>query len=316
MRPVLFSLLGYGLPAYFALLVTGFAFATACCALLAKQAGDDPDVFVDLGISMLLVGLVGARILHVLADGFFWDYVHLCTDPAKVVWPFSKSTCLEKGGAWDVAAGLCHPAKTDCFAWARISGGLTYYGGLLAAVPVAFWQLKRDRYDLWKAADFAAVGIALGLAFGRIGCLLAGCCFGAPTSVPWALSFPPHSHASEMQAKEHLLLTPASFSLPVHPTQIYESAACLGISAFCAAWLLSRKRYHGHVFVWFLALYGIVRFALEVFRRDDRGGGLGLSTSQWISLGCLVVAALVHAKRCPARSQRHSTVAGDAQERA
>ena len=85
MRPELFRLFGIGFPSYFVLLLTGFLFATASGAMWAKRIGRDPDVIVDLGLAMLLAGVVGSRILHVLADGYFWDYVHLCTDPAAVL---------------------------------------------------------------------------------------------------------------------------------------------------------------------------------------------------------------------------------------
>ena len=73
----------------------------------------------------------------------------------------------------------------------------------------------------------------------------------------------------------------------MHPTQIYESAASLAIAAFCLLWVHGRKRYDGQVFAAFLALYAIARFLLEFLRRDDRGGLLGLSTSQLIGVALL-----------------------------
>jgi phosphatidylglycerol:prolipoprotein diacylglycerol transferase len=87
------------------------------------------------------------------------------------------------------------------------------------------------------------------------------------------------------------------WSIPVHPTQIYESAACLGIAFVCALVVWPRRRYDGQVFAWFLGLYAVVRFAIEYLRRDDRGGVLGLSTSQLIGVGLLVGAFAVHAMR-------------------
>src|SRR5215469_11598236 len=131
MRPELFRLTGLGFPAYFVLLLTGFLFATAVCSIGARRIGKSPDVIVDLGLAMLLAGVAGARILHVLADGYFWDYVHLCTDLSKVNWPLDQSECLSPShdGVWDAARGLCHPQHVDCFAWAKFcAGGLTYYG--------------------------------------------------------------------------------------------------------------------------------------------------------------------------------------------
>jgi phosphatidylglycerol:prolipoprotein diacylglycerol transferase len=129
--------------------------------------------------------------------------------------------------------------------------------------------------------------------------LLAGCCFGAECTLPWALSFPPKSPASEEQFKEHLLGSAHLWSHPVHPTQIYESAASLAIAAACLLWVQPRKRYDGQVFVAFLALYAVARFLLEALRRDDRGGGFGLSTSQWIGLALVAVAVAIHRARAP-----------------
>jgi phosphatidylglycerol:prolipoprotein diacylglycerol transferase len=108
------------------------------------------------------------------------------------------------------------------------------------------------------------------------------------------VSFPGRSAASEEQFKDHLLANPHLWSLPVHPTQVYESAASLAIAAFCLLWLHPRKRYDGQVFAASIALYAAARFGLEVLRRDDRGGGFGLSTSQWIGILLLACAAAVH----------------------
>jgi phosphatidylglycerol:prolipoprotein diacylglycerol transferase len=130
-----------------------------------------------------------------------------------------------------------------------------------------------------------------------MGCLMAGCCFGAACKLPWAISFPWRSAASESQFKAHLLESARLWSLPVHPTQIYESAASLAIAAVCLAWVHPRKRYDGQVFVAFLVLYAVARFLLEFLRRDDRGGLWGLSTSQLVGVALVGVAAVVHAFR-------------------
>ena len=181
MRSQLFRVFDIGAPSYFVLLVTGFMFAAALGVLWAKRIGRNPDVVVDLALGMLLAGVAGARILHVLVDGYFWDYVHLCTDPSLVDWQITKAACLSDryDGIWDAAKGVCHPKSSDCFAWAYFwAGGLTYYGGFVGASVVAWFLLKRDRFPFWKAADMAGFAIPIGLAFGRMGCLLAGCCFG------------------------------------------------------------------------------------------------------------------------------------------
>lgn len=302
MRPELFKFLAISFPSYFVLLITGFTFAGIAAALTVRREGLDPDVMIDVNLAMLLAGVVGGRLLHVLADGYFWDYVHLCTDPAAVDWKISQAQCVSTtagyDGSWDAAKMVCHPKSSDCFAWARFwAGGLTYYGGFIGASLVAIPLLKRDRFPFWKAADFAGIGIPIGLAFGRMGCLLAGCCFGSECSLPWAVSFPAGSPASEAQRDAHQLASSYLPSLPVHPTQIYESLGSLAIAAICWVVVNPRKRYDGQVFVWFVGLYAVLRFALEFLRRDARGGLVGLSTSQLIGLGLVAFALLLHAKR-------------------
>ncbi len=309
-HPDLFRLFGVAFPSYFVFLLSGFLFATAVGTLWARRIGQNGDVIVDLGLAMLLSGIAGARILHVLADGYFWDYVHLCTAPSAVDWPLSRGECVSAAydGVWDAARNVCHPGHADCFAWAKFwAGGLTYYGGLIGASAAAWFLLARDRFPFWKAADMAGFAVPLGLAFGRMGCLMAGCCFGETCALPWAISFPSRSAASEEQFKDHLIASARMWSLPVHPTQIYESAASLAIAAVCLLWLHPRKRYDGQVFAAFLALYAVARFFVEFLRRDDRGGLLGLSTSQLIGVALLAFAASVHVWRGRAPSVTEPT---------
>ncbi len=294
MRPELFRFFDVSFPAYFVLLLTGFSFATAIAVLWARRIGQNPDVIVDLSLACLLMGVVGGRIFHVLFDGFFWDYVHLCTDPPLVDWKISEALCHSDRyrGVWDSAKSVCHPGETDCWAWAKFwAGGLTYYGGLVFSAVAGIWLLIRDRFPVWKGCDLASVGIATGLGFGRIGCLLAGCCFGQPHGGPFSLAFPPRSPASEAQFKLGDLPTAATWSHPVLPTQALEGLMSFAVAGVLILYVQSRKRYDGQVFVWFLALYAAGRFILEVFRADDRGGVLGLSTSQWV--GVVIIAAAI-----------------------
>jgi phosphatidylglycerol---prolipoprotein diacylglyceryl transferase len=297
MQGRLFTFFEVPFPSYFTLLLVGFVIATVAGAIWAKRIGHDPDVVVDLGLAMLLAGAVGGRLMHVIADGYFWDYVHLCTDPSKVDWQitFAECTSPRYEGVWDAAKQVCHPTATDCWAWAKFwGGGFAYYGGFIVASTVGWFLLKRDRFPFWKAADMAGMVVPIGLGFGRIGCLLAGCCFGSPTKLPWALSFPPNSPASESQWKADLIGSKLEPSLAVHPTQIYESAGSFAIAALMILWLHGRKRYDGQVFLAFVALYAVVRFLLEFWRRDDRGSLLGLSSSQLIGLVLIAGVVVLH----------------------
>ncbi len=141
----------------------------------------------------------------------------------------------------------------------------------------------------------AGFGVALGLAWGRMGCFLAGCCFGVEHHGPLAAYFPPWSPASEAQFKAHKLHSESFAALPVHPTQLYESIGCLVIALAAYAVVTPRKRYDGQVFLFFLVTYSVLRALIEVLRNDDRGGLLGLSTSQLISV--LITVAAIPASR-------------------
>jgi phosphatidylglycerol---prolipoprotein diacylglyceryl transferase len=307
----LFELLDSPFPSYMVMLITGFLFATILGAAWAKRIGESPDVVVDLGLSMLIFGILGARLLHVLVDGYFWDYVHLCTDPSQVKWQISRAECESMSdpgalgallgelprplGNWDAAEKVCRPVESDCFAWARFwAGGLTYYGGFLGASIAAWLLLRADRFPFWKAADMAGMVLPIGLTFGRLGCVLGGCCFGRPWSSTLGLVFPPHSPASVAQARDGLLVHAGESSLSVHPTQLYEAWASFALALFLFFWLHGRKRYDGHVFVVFVAAYATLRFIIEFFRADDRGALLLLSTSQWVGLGLVVAAWVLH----------------------
>ncbi len=302
MRGELFRIFDVAAYSYSVLLLTGFLFATAAGAAWARRIGQDPDVVVDLGLASLLLGVIGGKLLHVVADGYFWDYVNLCVDPSQVDWKVERALCATKyKGVWDVAEGVCHPVEKDCLAWIKVwNPGYAYYGGFLFASAGAYYLLRYDRFPFWKAADMAGFTIPLGLAFGRMGCLLAGCCFGGQAGSSIGMSFPPGSPASDAQFKLGLLKSSRAWSLPVHPTQIYEAALSIGIAAFCLFYVHGRKRYDGQVFVAFMALYAIGRFLLEFLRADDRGALLGLSTSQLIGLALVGGAVWLH-RRLSAR---------------
>jgi phosphatidylglycerol:prolipoprotein diacylglycerol transferase len=292
MIPEFGRIFGEPIPAYFALLSTGFIIATLLAARWAQRMALDANVIIDLGLVAVLAGVAGARVLHVIADGYFWDYVHLCTDPSLVVWHTvtERNECLQLRGVWDVQRALCHAAERDCFAWAEFwNGGLAYYGGLIAASVAGLRLLQREHFPIGKTCDVVGTVMPIGLFFGRLGCFFGGCCFGTVTDSRLGMSFPGYSAASEKQVRDGLLSDKALPSLPVHPTQLYEAAGCLAIAALLSVWLHPRKRFDGQVMLAFLALYALLRFGLEYLRDDDRGGLLGLSTSQLIGVGVIAL---------------------------
>lgn len=287
MVPTLFELFGQPLPAYFAMLMVGFGLAIFLAARQAKRMQLDHDTIIDLGLFALIWGVIGARLLHVLADGYFWDYVHMCTAPERVAWEVTEARCAQIEGVWDAAAGVCRPRGRDCFAWAAFwRGGLAYYGGLIAAGLYGVHFLRKEGFPVLKGVDLVGLTIPIGLFFGRMGCFLGGCCFGKTTDASFwaAVRFPAWSPASESQWKRGLLAWPSEPSLPVHPTQLYEALGCLLIAAVGMLLVRPRKRFDGQVMLTFLASYAVLRFGLEYLRDDDRGAWLGLSTSQLLGL--------------------------------
>ena len=138
---------------------------------------------------------------------------------------------------------------------------------------------------LWATCDVFAPGIALGHVIGRLGCLLAGCCYGKPTNVPWAITFTDPFAAANVG-------TP--LNVPLHPTQVYEAGAELLILIFLIVTERKWRPYPGRTFWGYMLLYAISRFIIEFYRADERGFVVGLSTSQFISV-VLAPLSLVHA---------------------
>jgi phosphatidylglycerol---prolipoprotein diacylglyceryl transferase len=172
---------------------------------------------------------------------------------------------------------------TEIFAiW---NGGLVYYGGLIGAAIAGFIYTRWKQMPLWKTADVFAPSIALGSVFGRIGCLLNGCCYGRACNLPWAISFP----------ADNPLHAPTQ---PVHPTEIYDALLNLGLYIFLA-WLFRRKKFDGQVFATYLICYSVIRSIVECFRGDysNLHYHMGLTPAQWVSVplfiaGLLLAAAL------------------------
>ena len=177
-------------------------------------------------------------------------------------------------------------------------GGLVYYGGFLGATAAGVFYLRWKKLPLWKVADVMAPSIALGSIFGRIGCLLNGCCYGRPTNVPWAITF------SNPQAQE---LSGTPLGVPLHPTEIYDALLNLGLYLFLA-WLFRRKKFDGQVFATYLICYAVTRSITEAFRGDysHLHYHLGLTPAQWISVPIffagLLLAAMLSRRAEPKRA--------------
>ena len=201
------------------------------------------------------------------------------------------------------------------------SGGLVFYGGVIGGLVSAIAYGLLARVSLRTLLDVLAAPLAVGLAFGRIGCFMAGCCWGdvcvdqkqlatlpdarvryqidtvpflSRATFPLAVRFPVDCGALNQHIELGLLPPTATQSLPVHPVQLYESSL-----AFLLAFYLQRRfrkrKWAGEVFCWFLAGYGIIRFTMEFLRADNSPIYFGLTLSQVISLIALLVCGLMFA---------------------
>ena len=224
------------------LVALGFVAGLAVAVRLAGREGLDKDRIFNFGVYLALTGMIGAKLFLVAQD---WDYYS--ANPRQI---FSFST-LQSGGI--------------------------FFGGFLVALGFAVLYIRSAKLPFMKVADSFAPGIAVGHAFGRLGCFAAGCCWGEPSGLPWAVTFTdPYAHE----------VVGVPLGVDLHPTQIYESAALFLTFAFLYR-LHARKRFDGQVLGWYLLLYPAARFLIEFARDHSANAWLWqnrLSDAQGVSL--------------------------------
>jgi phosphatidylglycerol:prolipoprotein diacylglycerol transferase len=253
MFPRLFELGPITVYTYGVLLAAAYLLGLKLAMVRAKKRGLDDARVLDLGIYIIISALVGAKLLLLITD--FHTFV---SDPRELL------TLARSGGV--------------------------FYGGLILAVSVALWYIRKIGLPLWTTCDVFAPGIALGHVIGRFGCFFAGCCWGKPTRLPWGITFTDPFAAANVG-------TP--LGVPLHPTQLYEA----GAEALILVVLLWTERkgrpFAGRTFWLYMLLYAISRFMIEFFRDDPRGAVGMFSTSQFISilLAPLAIAMLAYLSR-------------------
>jgi len=245
---------GYGL-----MIVVGFLLSLFVSSRIGRQRGL-PDVFYDLGMVMLLCGILGGRTFYYLenystqfADEPFWAFFRI----------------------WE--------------------GGLVFYGGAIGGVLGVLAFLKIRRLPFAPCLDVLSIGTPLGMAFGRLGCFLNGCCFGRRCDADFGLGvegFPPNTLPYRHQV-DHGWIEDGSAMHPIHPVQLYQAAHdCLLFVLLL--WFVGRgyaPRGGGIVALWLL--YGIGRFFLEGLRGDNAATFSGLTISQNVSLIVLPIFAVL-----------------------
>ena len=163
------------------------------------------------------------------------------------------------------------PGEPDCLAFATFwRGGMAWYGAPLGALLATLLYGRWKRIDAFEFADIGAPAVALGHAISRLGCLLAGCCFGAPTHLPWGLRFGSGSHAY-LQHLRHGWLPGDGLTLPLHPTQPLESAGEFVIFLVLAR-LLAKRRFKGQVWLSYFIGYSMLRLFAESLRGEPLAG--------------------------------------------
>ena len=286
---------------YGTMMVVGFMVAVVVMRRLSLRDGLDPLLITNASLYSLIAGVVGARIFFVV---HYYDRF--------------------RDHPWDVLK-----------IW---QGGLEFLGGVVLALFFIGFYLRRNKMPVRRCLDVMAVGLMIALAFGRIGCLLNGCCFGKPTTLPWAIRFPYGSYAYTSQintnaergrTESHLriprheycvldegrwypraldsLTTQQQFDvtegkyrcLSVHPSQVYSSLTSLLLSGVLYLfWNRAQRRRGtdhparlvspGQTFGLMLALYGVVRFLLELSRDDNPYEFGHLTISQIIGVGLVI----------------------------
>ncbi len=246
MLPKLFTLGGFYLPTYGVLVAIAFLVALWMTTRLAKFADMNPESVLNLGVTCALAGIVGAKALMIALDPVYR------ANPREI---FTLATLQSAG---------------------------IFYGGFIAALIAAYFYMRRHGLPVLKTSDIFAPGLALGHAIGRLGCFSAGCCYGLPTHLPWAVTF------TNPDARS----VGVPLGVPRHPTQLYESFSEIIVSAILYA--LCRKRHpDGQIIGLYFVLYGMVRFSVEFVRYHDDSNPLGgpFSLEQWISLALILAGA-------------------------
>lgn len=238
MHPILFEFGNWPVYSYGVLLAAAYLLALQLAVWRAKRRGIDPNRVMDLGIWIIIAALVGAKALLVVVD---WDYYR--ANPREV------------------------------FSLFRSAG--VFYGGLVVATLTGLLLIRRYKLPVWATADLYAPGIALGHVIGRLGCFFAGCCWGKPTDLPWAITFTHPAAAINVG-------TP--LNIPLHPTQLYEAGAELIILGLLLATERKWRYFEGRTFWLYMLLYAITRFIIEIYRGDPRGMIFDMSTSQFVSV--------------------------------
>jgi len=249
---------GYGM-----MVLIGFTCSLIFACLRAKAVGIDPELIMDSAFWVLISGVGGGRIAYLIQ---YWSEVF---GPGMTLPQILfKAINLSEGGL--VLLG------------ALVGGGLGVVG--------FFWS---RRLSVFEFCDLLMPAVFIGVGFGRIGCLLNGCCFGDRCSLPWGIQFPHGSVPFEALVERGFLFPDAAATFALHPTQIYSSIDGFTLALVTAIFYWYRK-HPGDVLALGCMLYSVTRFMIEFLRADEMGQmGTGLTISQLYSIGIFALGLLL-----------------------
>lgn len=242
MRIVLGEIFGLKIYSYGFMIGIGIICAVLLFLKRGTKRGYNEDKLFNATILTVILGILGGKLLYVITE---WKLV--IQDPSIIFRDFGN--------------------------------GFVIYGAILGgALGIVLYSLKY-KWNVLELGDLIIPGVALAQGFGRIGCLLAGCCYGAETSCSIGIVFPKGS------------LAPAG--VPLYPTQIFSSIFDFALALFLL-WYGNKNEEKGKTLSMYMIIYSIGRFFVEFLRNDPRGNVGLLSTSQFISIFILIAGILLY----------------------
>jgi phosphatidylglycerol:prolipoprotein diacylglycerol transferase len=253
MHPVIFQIGRFQLHTYGLAMGLAFFFAIWWAIKRAPMAGVNKAFIFDLAVVVMISSLLGARLTYVV--GHWGEYRRHLLD---IISP------IQSDGTLGIA-------------------GMVLLGGVIAAVVVGGWYLKRKQVPFWQMADVSAPPLALGIGIGRLGCFFNGCCFGHPTTGWLGIVFPSGCYAASVYP-----------GIAIHPTQLYDAAGAFVIAAVLPIFEKRWRSFSGWTASWFLILAGLDRFIVEGYRYYEPDKCFEFLGTQWtgsriVALGMVVL---------------------------
>ncbi|MCX7641114.1 MAG: prolipoprotein diacylglyceryl transferase [Elusimicrobiales bacterium] len=242
MKPYLLEIFGFRIPSYGIMIASAYIFGYLYILRKSKKFNLDRNIISDLIFYSVVCGFIGAKIFYIIT---FWGY-------------FGNNF---------------YERLVNIFSINNLRSGFIYFGGLIGGLISFIFYIRKNNLDFYSLADIFSPALALAHAIGRVGCFLAGCCHGKPTSFFGGVVF----------NSPYCDVSPELIGVRIHPSQLYESVGNILIFIFLNSKVSKVPK--GYVFFSYIFLYSIMRFILEFSRGDERGNFIiGLSQAQLISI--------------------------------